>query len=42
VVAILDGRIARRRYGATLLAALPRGCPRSENLEDVAQFFAPV
>ena len=40
VVAILDGRIARRHYGDTLLAALPRSCPRTENLEDVAQFFA--
>jgi ATP-dependent DNA helicase DinG len=39
VVAILDGRIGRRRYGATLLAALPRGCPRTESLEDVARFF---
>ena len=40
VVAILDGRIARRHYGATLLEALPRACPRTESLEEVAAFFA--
>ena len=40
VVAILDGRIARRHYGHTLLASLPRSCPRTEELEDVARFFA--
>ncbi len=40
VVAILDGRIARRNYGQTLLGALPRTCPRTELLEDVATFFA--
>ena len=40
VVAILDGRIARRTYGMTLLGALPRTCPRTELLEDVAGFFA--
>ena len=40
VVAILDGRIARRHYGAILLSALPRACPRTESLEDVAHFFA--
>ena len=40
VVAILDGRIARKAYGATLLGALPRACPRTELLEDVSAFFA--
>jgi ATP-dependent DNA helicase DinG len=41
VVAILDGRIARRTYGLTLLGSLPRSCPRTELIEDVAAFFAP-
>jgi len=40
IVAILDGRLARRHYGATLLASLPRDCPRTELLEDVAAFWA--
>jgi ATP-dependent DNA helicase DinG len=40
VVAILDGRIARRAYGMTLLGALPRACPRTELIEDVTAFFA--
>jgi ATP-dependent DNA helicase DinG len=40
VVALLDGRIARRPYGATLLASLPRECPRTEELADVVRFFA--
>ncbi|HET6281028.1 MAG TPA: helicase C-terminal domain-containing protein [Polyangia bacterium] len=40
VVALLDGRIARRPYGATLYASLPRDCPRTESLDDVALFFA--
>jgi ATP-dependent DNA helicase DinG len=40
VVAILDGRIARRRYGHLLLASLPAECPRSEELEEVGRFFA--
>jgi ATP-dependent DNA helicase DinG len=39
VVAILDGRIARRRYGHQLLTSLPVECPRTEELEDVAHFF---
>jgi ATP-dependent DNA helicase DinG len=39
VVAILDGRVLRKAYGATLLGSLPRECPRSESLEDVARFF---
>ncbi len=39
IVAILDGRLARRHYGATLLASLPRDCPRTESLEDVAAFW---
>ncbi|HXI58871.1 MAG TPA: helicase C-terminal domain-containing protein [Polyangia bacterium] len=40
IVAILDGRIARRPYGATLLGSLPPDCPRTELLEDVAAFWA--
>jgi ATP-dependent DNA helicase DinG len=40
VVALLDGRIARRSYGAVLLESLPRECPRTESLEDVTRFFA--
>jgi ATP-dependent DNA helicase DinG len=40
VVAVLDGRIARRSYGHTLLESLPRSCPRTESIEDVAAFFA--
>ena len=40
VVAILDGRIARKNYGMTLLGALPRACPRTELLDDVSAFFA--
>jgi ATP-dependent DNA helicase DinG len=40
VVALLDGRILRRRYGDLLLASLPPECPRTEVLEDVARFFA--
>lgn len=39
VVAILDGRIARRRYGHQLLSSLPVECPRTEELEDVELFF---
>ncbi|HEX7598591.1 MAG TPA: ATP-dependent DNA helicase, partial [Polyangia bacterium] len=42
VVAILDGRIARRRYGHLLLASLPPECARTEELEDVETFFATV
>jgi Rad3-related DNA helicase len=41
VVALLDGRITRRSYGHSLLDSLPRTCPRTESLEDVAAFFAP-
>jgi ATP-dependent DNA helicase DinG len=40
IVAILDGRLARRHYGATLLASLPPDCPRTESLEEVAAFWA--
>jgi ATP-dependent DNA helicase DinG len=40
VVAILDGRIARRHYGHTLLESLPRSCPRTEDLDEVIRFFA--
>ena len=39
VVAILDGRIARRRYGPMLLTSLPAECPRTEELEEVGRFF---
>jgi ATP-dependent DNA helicase DinG len=42
IVAVLDGRIARRGYGATLRASLPPDCPRTESLEDVAAFWARV
>ena len=40
IVAILDGRLARRHYGATLLASLPPDCPRTESMEDVSSFWA--
>jgi Rad3-related DNA helicase len=42
IVAVLDGRIARRSYGTTLLAGLPRDCPRTESLEEVAAFWAEI
>jgi ATP-dependent DNA helicase DinG len=42
IVALLDGRIARRGYGGTLLASLPAECPRTESLADVASFWARV
>jgi len=38
-VAVLDGRVARKTYGATLIASLPPDCPRTELLEDVAAFW---
>ena len=37
---MLDGRVARKTYGATLIASLPPDCPRTELLEDVAAFWA--
>jgi ATP-dependent DNA helicase DinG len=40
VVALLDGRIARRPYGSVLLGSLPADCPRTESLLDVERFFA--
>jgi len=40
VVAILDGRVTRKSYGASLLSGLPPECPRTEELEDVVAFFA--
>ena len=40
IVALLDGRIARRGYGATLLGSLPPTCPRTESLADVAEFWS--
>ncbi|HXJ21999.1 MAG TPA: helicase C-terminal domain-containing protein, partial [Polyangia bacterium] len=42
IVALLDGRAARKSYGATLRASLPAECPRTESLEDVAHFWARV
>ena len=39
IVAMLDGRLARRHYGATLLASLPPDCPRTESIDDVAAFW---
>ncbi|HMC94708.1 MAG TPA: helicase C-terminal domain-containing protein, partial [Polyangia bacterium] len=42
IVGILDGRVARKSYGATLRASLPADCPRTESLEDVAAFWARV
>lgn len=42
IVALLDGRIARRTYGSTLLGSLPNDCPRTESLADVAEFWARV
>jgi ATP-dependent DNA helicase DinG len=39
VVAILDGRILRKSYGATLLASLPESCPRTFTMDDVRVFF---
>jgi ATP-dependent DNA helicase DinG len=42
IVALLDGRIARRSYGATLFGSLPNDCPRTESLADVAEFWARV
>ena len=40
VVAILDGRITRKSYGATLLASLPESCPRAITLEEIRAFFS--
>jgi ATP-dependent DNA helicase DinG len=42
VVAILDGRIVRKAYGAALLASLPEACPRSYELDDVRRFFEAI
>jgi ATP-dependent DNA helicase DinG len=39
VVAILDGRVVRKSYGATLLRSLPENCPRTHALDDVRGFF---
>jgi ATP-dependent DNA helicase DinG len=39
IVAVLDGRVARKPYGATLIASLPPDCPRTESMEDVAAFW---
>jgi ATP-dependent DNA helicase DinG len=40
IVAVLDGRVARKHYGVTLIGSLPPDCPRTESLEDVASFWA--
>jgi ATP-dependent DNA helicase DinG len=40
IVAVLDGRLHHRSYGAKLIASLPLDCPRTESLEDVAAFWA--
>jgi ATP-dependent DNA helicase DinG len=42
IVGILDGRVARKSYGATLRASLPTDCPATELLEDVADFWRRV
>jgi ATP-dependent DNA helicase DinG len=42
IVGILDGRVGRKSYGATLRASLPVDCPRTESLEDVAAFWTRV
>jgi ATP-dependent DNA helicase DinG len=39
VVAVLDGRITRKSYGAALLASLPESCPRIFTLEEVQAFY---
>jgi ATP-dependent DNA helicase DinG len=39
VVAVLDGRITRKSYGAALLASLPEACPRVFSLDEVRAFF---
>lgn len=39
VVAVLDGRILRKSYGAVLLASLPESCPRAFTLDEVRAFF---
>jgi ATP-dependent DNA helicase DinG len=39
VVAVLDGRIVRKNYGAALLASLPEACPRVFSLDEVRAFF---
>jgi ATP-dependent DNA helicase DinG len=42
IVALLDGRIARRTYGRALFESLPGNCPRTESLTDVVAFWARV
>jgi ATP-dependent DNA helicase DinG len=39
IVAVLDGRVARKTYGATLIASLPADCPRTESIEDIVAFW---
>jgi ATP-dependent DNA helicase DinG len=40
IVAVLDGRLLQMRYGHALVASLPLDCPRTESLDDVAEFWA--
>jgi len=42
VIAILDPRVARARWGRLILAALPEGIPLTTDLGDVAAFFGSV
>jgi ATP-dependent DNA helicase DinG len=39
IVAVLDGRVARKTYGATLIASLPADCPRTESIDDIVAFW---
>ncbi|MFC1570223.1 ATP-dependent DNA helicase [Candidatus Omnitrophota bacterium] len=41
VVVVLDPRLRTRAYGRKFIEALP-GCPRTDNLEDVRDFFEPA
>jgi ATP-dependent DNA helicase DinG len=40
IVAVLDGRLLHMRYGHDLITSLPLDCPRTESLDDVAEFWA--
>jgi ATP-dependent DNA helicase DinG len=42
VIALLDPRIATKRWGRLILNALPRGVPITVDVEDVAAFFGDV
>jgi ATP-dependent DNA helicase DinG len=39
IVAILDGRLLHKPYGRNLVASLPLGCPRTESLDEVEEFW---